>query len=62
MRFSDAVDTDATEASIAVPHYFAAYEKAFALPMYRPVKVTVVCDRGDRFRTETDRGTCWPAG
>jgi thioredoxin reductase len=57
-RFSDAVDTDATEveASVAVPRYFAAYEKAFDLPVYRPVKVTVVCDRGDRFRTETDRG------
>jgi Pyridine nucleotide-disulphide oxidoreductase len=58
MRFSDAVDTDATEveASVAVPRYFAAYEKAFDLPVYRPVKVTVVCDRGDRFRIETDRG------
>src|SRR5829696_3728784 len=58
MRFSDAVDTEATEveASVAVPRYFAAYEKAFDLPVYRPVKVTVVCDRGDRFRIETDRG------
>jgi thioredoxin reductase len=58
MRFSEAVDTDATEveASIAVPRYFAAYEKAFDLPVYRPVKVTVVCDRGDRLRIETDRG------
>ena len=58
MRFSEAVDTDATEveASVAVPRYFAAYEKAFDLPVYRPVKVTVVCDRGDRFRIETDRG------
>jgi len=58
MRFSEAVDTDAKEvkASVAVPRYFAAYEKAFDLPVYRPVKVTVVCDRGDRFRIETDRG------
>jgi cation diffusion facilitator CzcD-associated flavoprotein CzcO len=57
MRFSEAVDTDATEvqASVAVPRYFAAYEKAFELPVYRPLKVTVVCDRGDRFRVETDR-------
>ena len=55
---SDAVDTDGTEveASVAVPRYFAAYEKAFDLPVYRPVEVTVVCDRGDRFRIETDRG------
>jgi thioredoxin reductase len=58
MRFSEAVDTDATEveASVAVPRYFAAYEEAFDLPVYRPVKVTVVCDRGERFRIETNRG------
>ena len=58
MRFSEAVDTDATEveASVAVPRYFAAYEEAFGLPVYRPVKVRVVCDRGERFRVETDRG------
>jgi cation diffusion facilitator CzcD-associated flavoprotein CzcO len=58
MPFSEAVDTDATEveASIAVPRYFAAYEKTFDLPVYRPVKVTVVCDRGERLRIETDRG------
>ena len=57
MRFSDAVDTDAAEveASVAVPRYFAAYEKAFGLPVYRPVKVAVVCDRGGRLRIETDR-------
>ena len=59
MRFSEAVDTDATEveASVAVPRYFAAYEKAFDLPVYRPVRVTVVCDRGERLRIETDRGS-----
>jgi thioredoxin reductase len=59
MRFSEAVDTDATEveASVAVPQYFAAYEKAFDLPVYRPVRVTVVCDRGERLRIETDRGS-----
>jgi thioredoxin reductase len=58
MPFSEAVDTDATEveASIAVPRYFAVYEKTFDLPVYRPVKVTVVCDRGERLRIETDRG------
>jgi thioredoxin reductase len=58
MRFSEAVDTDATEveASVAVPQYFAAYEEAFGLPVYRPVKVAVVCDRGGRFKIETDRG------
>jgi NAD(P)-binding Rossmann-like domain len=38
MRFSEAVDTEATEveASVAVPRYFAAYEEAFDLPVYGP--------------------------
>jgi cation diffusion facilitator CzcD-associated flavoprotein CzcO len=57
MRFSDTVDTDAPEvqASVAVPRYFAAYEEAFDLPVYRPVTVRVVCERGERLRVETDR-------
>jgi cation diffusion facilitator CzcD-associated flavoprotein CzcO len=57
MRFSEAVDTDDAEvqASAAVPAYFAAYEKRFGLPVYRPVTVKVVCERGVRFRVETDR-------
>jgi len=57
MPFSEAVDTEETDvpASTAVPAYFAAYEKMFELPVYRPVTVKVVCDRGDRFRIETDR-------
>lgn len=57
MRFAEAVDAEATEvqAAVAVPRYFAAYEKAFELPVYRPVSVTVVCDRGDRLIIEADR-------
>jgi cation diffusion facilitator CzcD-associated flavoprotein CzcO len=39
-----------------VPQYYAAYEKSFGLPMYRPITVMVVCDRGERLRIETDRG------
>jgi len=64
MRFSDAVDTDVTEveASVAVPRYFAAYEEAFDLPVYRPVKVKVVCDRNGRLRIETDRGNLTARG
>jgi thioredoxin reductase len=64
MRFSEAVDTDVTEveASVAVPRYFAAYEEAFDLPVYRPVKVKVVCDRNGRFRIETDRGNLTARG
>src|SRR3712207_5919287 len=49
-------DLKEVEASVAVPRYFAAYEEAFDLPVYRPVKVTIVCDRGERLRIETDRG------
>ena len=57
MRFSESVDERQTEveAAIAVPRYFAEYERRFALPVYRPVKVLVACDRGDRLRVETDR-------
>src|SRR5215208_3949669 len=57
MPFADAVDTGATDvaAAVAVPRYYAAYEKAFDLPVYRPVSVTVVCDRGDWLNVETDR-------
>lgn len=59
MPFSDAVDTSETsvEAAAAVPRYFAAYEKRYGLNVYRPVRVKVVCRRGDRFRIETDRET-----
>ena len=59
MAFSEAVDTsnDAVEAAVAVPRYFAAYEEKFGLNVYRPVKVKVVCQRGERFRVETDRET-----
>lgn len=58
MRFTDIVGDEATEvrAADAVPRYFAAYERTFGLPVYRPVTVTVVCDRGERFTVETDRG------
>jgi thioredoxin reductase len=57
MSFSEVIGTDSPEvrASVAVPEYFAAYEKRFELPVYRPVAVKVVCDRHDHFRVETDR-------
>ncbi|MGV3710467.1 MAG: NAD(P)-binding domain-containing protein [Gemmatimonas sp.] len=56
LAFSEAVDTseDEVQAAVAVPKYFAAYEQKFALPVYRPVNVKVVCDRGDRFMVESD--------
>jgi cation diffusion facilitator CzcD-associated flavoprotein CzcO len=59
MSFSDVLETEISEvkASVAVPQYYAAYEKKFQLPVYRPVNVSVVCERNDRFRIETDRET-----
>lgn len=58
LPFAEAIDTGDTEveARHAVPEYFAAYEKRFDLPVYRPVTVKVVCNREDRLRVETDRG------
>jgi thioredoxin reductase len=57
MRFSDAIETESPEvpARDAVPEYFREYEAEFDLPVYRPVKVNVVCDRGDRIIVESDR-------
>jgi cation diffusion facilitator CzcD-associated flavoprotein CzcO len=57
MRFAEVVDERQAEieAAVAVPRYFAEYERRFKLPVYRPVTVTVVCDRDERFRVETDR-------
>jgi len=56
LAFSEIVNTDSSEvqASVAVPKYYEAYEKKFALPVYRPLKVTVVCNRTGHFRVETD--------
>src|ERR1700761_7942423 len=59
MAFHDTVPDagDTVEAAVAVPQYFAAYEQAFALPVYRPVRVILVTQQGGRFRIETDRET-----
>lgn len=57
MRFADSAGGDASVmASVAVPHYFAAYEERFELDVLRPATVSVVCDRGARLRVESDRG------
>jgi len=40
---------------VAAVTLITAYEKTFELPVYRPVKVSVVCDRSDRFTIESDR-------
>lgn len=58
LSFADTVGQGAetVEAAIAVLEYFGAYERQFELPVLRPVHVRVVCERGGRFRVETDRG------
>ncbi|WP_448954792.1 NAD(P)-binding domain-containing protein [Labrys neptuniae] len=57
MAFTDVLDPGLSEvpAATAVPRYYGAYERKFELPVYRPVTVKVVCDRGERLRVETDR-------
>ena len=59
MGFAEVLDPGQTEvrAAEAVPAYFKAYEERFHLPVYRPVVVRMVCDRGDRLRVETDHET-----
>jgi Pyridine nucleotide-disulphide oxidoreductase len=47
-------------AAIAVPAYFAAYERSHALDVQRPVQVKAVRRSGDRLDVETDRDT-WSA-
>lgn len=57
MSFADtAGGDDSVQAAVAVPHYFAAYEERFGLEVLRPATVSVVCERGDRLRVESDRG------
>jgi cation diffusion facilitator CzcD-associated flavoprotein CzcO len=58
LKFSDAIGdaAETVQAAVAVPQYFAAYEKAFDLRVFRPVEVRLVTRRGGRFRIETDRG------
>ncbi len=55
MHFSDAVNTTDKElqANIAIPKYYELYEKTFALPVIRPIRVTEVTERKDRFIIHT---------
>ncbi|MBB2947728.1 cation diffusion facilitator CzcD-associated flavoprotein CzcO [Actinoplanes lutulentus] len=47
----------AESSSTAIPRYFAAYERAFDLPILRPVTVQAVERDGDDLRVTTDQGT-----
>src|SRR5687768_12551640 len=54
-------DEDDVAAAAAVPAYFADYERHFALPVHRPVRVRAVRRTPDgRFRVETSDGD-WTA-
>lgn len=48
---------DEIPAAVAVPAYFAEYERRFDLQVRRPVSVRAVRDDGERLRVETDAGT-----
>lgn len=56
LAFADFAGDDDVRASVAVPHYFAEYEKHFNLNVLRPSQVSVVCDRGERLRVESSLG------
>ena len=47
-------------AAEAVPAYFASYERRFALPVHRPVRVSAVRRDGEGFLVETSAGD-WSA-
>jgi cation diffusion facilitator CzcD-associated flavoprotein CzcO len=54
-------ETDSLRAAEVVPAYFAEYERAFDLPIHRPVRVTSVSRADDdRFLVSTDSGD-WTA-
>lgn len=44
------------QAAIVVPQYYEAYENKFDLRIHRPARISVVCNRGERLRVETDEG------
>lgn len=56
MGFSDAVNTEEKElqANIAIPKYYEKYEKAFELPVIRPISVSEVIERNGRFIIRTN--------
>lgn len=57
MAMAEAVDTGNGEvrAAEAVPRYYAAYARRFALPILRPVTVRAIRPHGERLRVDTDR-------
>lgn len=59
LKLEEVIDVGAAarmQAAVAVPQYYEAYERRFDLRVHRPVKITVVCERGERLRVETSVG------
>jgi len=56
MVFADVVNTKNTElqANVAIPKYYEQYEKAFELPVIRPIRVSEVTGRNGRFIIKTN--------
>lgn len=56
MGFADAVNTSDKElqANIAIPKYYEQYEKAFELPVIRPIRVSEVTERNGRLIMRTN--------
>ena len=56
MTFSEAVNRDDKQlrANVALPQYYEKYEKAFGLPVIRPVNVLKVTERNGRFLIHTN--------
>src|SRR3546814_352136 len=56
MGFADAIDMKDKElqANIAIPKYYEQYEKAFELPVIRPIRVSDVTERHGRFIIRTN--------
>ena len=56
MGFEDAVNTGdkALQANIAIPAYYEKYEKAFELPVIRPIRVNEVTERNRRLIIRTN--------
>ncbi|MBC8984345.1 hypothetical protein H9X96_00995 [Pedobacter sp. N36a] len=55
MDFSDVVNAKETElqANIAIPKYYEQYERAFGLPIIRPIRVTDVTEQNGRLINAT---------
>ncbi|WP_343745476.1 NAD(P)-binding domain-containing protein [Chitinophaga sp.] len=56
MTFADAVNTKdkALQANIAIPKYYEQYERAFELPVIRPIRVSEVTEKNERFIIRTN--------